>query len=441
MPHPSVGAARRIPLPAVRIRMYNVGFGDCFLLFIPTDDGGRTMLVDCGKHMSSTTGHPIREAVDDIIETVTKDGHSRLDIVVASHRHFDHISGFDRKQWDSVEVGEVWMPWTEEVGHPDADRIRREQNRLALALTRRFGNLDGAVSALARNSLSNRGAETRLRSGFGGRPLRRYLPENETGPQVFSSSLLPGVRIHVLGPSRDRDVIALLEPPAGMYFPAAQGNRNSAPVAGVSGSSKRSRARTAATAIKLEVSFPPVFAKNYRVDATTYAERYPRLAEATSREALDEQSMLDALAAASGLEDAINGTSLVFALEVGDACILLAGDAEWGTWSKILADPNSRQLLSRTRAYKVSHHGSYNGTPKPFVDDVLPADAVSLVSLGHMAKWPSIPRQSLLDALETQRRRVLRSDQAAPATADIQGRGTLWTELVIPTHYVDASPR
>jgi beta-lactamase superfamily II metal-dependent hydrolase len=409
--------------------MYNVGFGDCFLLFIPTDDGERTMLVDCGKHMSSTTGHPIGEAVDDVIATITKDGRARLDIVVASHRHFDHISGFDRKQWDSVEVGEVWMPWTEQVGNPDADRIRHEQKRLALELTRRFSKIDGAPGALAWNSLSNRGAETRLRSGFSGRALRRYLPHDETGPHEFSSPLLPGVRIHALGPSHDRDVIALLQPPAGMYFPAAQANRNSTAAAAVSGRSGRSRAGMT----KLEVSFPPVFADGYQVDAPTYAERYPRLAKATSREALDEQCKLDALAAAAGLEDAINGTSLVFALEVGDACILLAGDAEWGTWSKILPDPKSRQLLSRTRAYKVSHHGSYNGTPKPFVDDVLPADAVSLVSLGPMAKWPSIPRRSLLDALGTQRRRVLRSDRPAPATADVQSGGTLWTEVVIPT--------
>lgn len=430
MPRVSTGAGGRKPAHAVRIRMYNVGFGDCFLLFIPTDDGARTMLVDCGKHLSSTTGHSIREAVDDVIETVTNDGRPRLDVVVASHRHFDHISGFDHTVWDSVEVGEVWMPWTEQVGHPDADRIRREQKRLATELTRRFGKLDGALGALAWNSLSNRGAETRLRSGFGGNALRRYLPETETGPQKFSSPLLPGVRIHALGPSHDRDMIALLEPPAGKYFPAAQVNRNSAALAGVSGKSKRSRPGPATT--KLEVSFPPIFAKGYRFDAPAYAEHYPRLAKATSRKELDEQSKLDALAAASGLEDAINGTSLVFALEVGDGCILLAGDAEWGTWSKILADTESRQLLGRTRAYKVSHHGSYNGTPKPFVDDVLPADAVSLVSLGPMAKWPSIPRRSLLDALGAQRRRVLRSDRPAPATGDIQSGGTLWTEVVIP---------
>ena len=51
--------------------MYNVGFGDCFLLFVPTAQGARTMLLDCGKHLSSKTGHTISEAAEDIVKTVS----------------------------------------------------------------------------------------------------------------------------------------------------------------------------------------------------------------------------------------------------------------------------------------------------------------------------------------------------------------------------------
>src|SRR6476659_3463744 len=91
----------------LRIRMYNVGFGDCFLLFIPTEKGERTMLLDCGKHMSSETGHDIKEVAQDIVQTVASSGAPRLDVLVATHRHYDHISGFALKLWDEVEVGEV----------------------------------------------------------------------------------------------------------------------------------------------------------------------------------------------------------------------------------------------------------------------------------------------------------------------------------------------
>jgi beta-lactamase superfamily II metal-dependent hydrolase len=94
------------------------------------------MLLDCGKHMSSKTGHTISEAAKDIVQTVANEGRQRLDVVVATHRHYDHIGGFALKLWDEVEVAEVWMPWTDEVGNPAADRIRQNQNRLALALAR-----------------------------------------------------------------------------------------------------------------------------------------------------------------------------------------------------------------------------------------------------------------------------------------------------------------
>ena len=63
----SMPEAEAPSMNSLRIRMYNVGFGDCFLLFIPTEDGERTMLLDCGKHMSSKTGHTISEAAKDVV--------------------------------------------------------------------------------------------------------------------------------------------------------------------------------------------------------------------------------------------------------------------------------------------------------------------------------------------------------------------------------------
>ena len=167
------------------------------------------------------------------------------------------------------------------------------------------------------------------------------------------------------------------------------------------------------------------------MDAATFGGRYAALAEHADTAAIDERSKANMLAAAAGLEDAINGTSLVFALEFGDVCMLLAGDAEWGTWSKILDDPASRAVLARTRAYKVSHHGSYNGTPKSFVDELLPQDALSLVSLGPMDKWPSIPRMTLLEALEAPQRRLMRSDHMPLTGADVTCNGTLWVEISV----------
>ena len=61
--------------------------------------------------------------VDRIIEDVTdEDGVPRIDVVVATHRHKDHVSGFGNAKWNSVEVKEVWMPWTEDPTDEEEER-------------------------------------------------------------------------------------------------------------------------------------------------------------------------------------------------------------------------------------------------------------------------------------------------------------------------------
>ena len=46
---------------SVAVRMYNVGFGDCFLLTIPMADGVRRILIDCGTHLSGQGPRPIKQ--------------------------------------------------------------------------------------------------------------------------------------------------------------------------------------------------------------------------------------------------------------------------------------------------------------------------------------------------------------------------------------------
>jgi len=130
-------SATGVETPGVRVRMYDVGFGDCFLLFIPTRVGQRKVLIDCGSIAARKKSS--KEIVSQIITDVTdEDGKARIDIVVATHRHRDHISGFADRRWTDVEVKEVWMPWTEALDDPQALRIRQAQTRLAAALYATF---------------------------------------------------------------------------------------------------------------------------------------------------------------------------------------------------------------------------------------------------------------------------------------------------------------
>ena len=79
------------------LRMYAVGFGDCFLLTVPRfDDRPWRMLVDCGVHGMGRGEHALGAVIADLIATCSDGdgGGPVIDVVVASHRHQDHISGF-----------------------------------------------------------------------------------------------------------------------------------------------------------------------------------------------------------------------------------------------------------------------------------------------------------------------------------------------------------
>jgi glyoxylase-like metal-dependent hydrolase (beta-lactamase superfamily II) len=122
---------------AISIRMYNVGFGDSFLLRFPGTDRERKVLIDCGVHASGPGPHPMSEVVDQIIQDVSDGGKPAIDLVIATHRHRDHVLGFESAKWQDVEVGEVWMPWTgtrrirrpERYGRRNRRRRRRSRSR------------------------------------------------------------------------------------------------------------------------------------------------------------------------------------------------------------------------------------------------------------------------------------------------------------------------
>ena len=83
---------------SVKVKMYRHGFGDCFLLsFCRDKTSDFTMLIDCGiKFNTSSDDVPIEDIIEDIKTTLkqTDDGEPYLDVLVATHEHWDHISYF-----------------------------------------------------------------------------------------------------------------------------------------------------------------------------------------------------------------------------------------------------------------------------------------------------------------------------------------------------------
>ena len=143
----------------------------------------------------------------------------------------------------------------------------------------------------------------------------------------------------------------------------------------------------------------------------------------------------DALFAATKVDGMINSTSLVLVLEIGKARLLFPGDAEWGTWKRILDDEAARTLLKSCTFLKVGHHGSHNATAKTLVEKVLPSGIPALMPTqeGPGKYRSNIPLKDLLDALKLRGITCIRSDRGDEDLPDgFEGDDTrTWTDLEI----------
>src|ERR671923_2545383 len=116
----------------LRVRMYRQGLGDCFLLTYSADDEEEPthLLIDSGVLKGTRDAEAQMKKV---AENVRDETGRHLDILVATHEHWDHVSGFLQAQsvWDEIEVGEVWVAWTEDPQDELAAELRkRKQKRL-----------------------------------------------------------------------------------------------------------------------------------------------------------------------------------------------------------------------------------------------------------------------------------------------------------------------
>jgi hypothetical protein len=252
------------PLARASVRMYRQGLGDCFLITLPKRDGAAwRMLIDCGVILGTAdTGARLRE----VVRSLAGDTGGRVDILVVTHEHYDHVAAFagppklfcgdhENREEGQLQVGEVWFAWTENPSDPLGRKLSKTRaeavNRLAAmvaglrsgdrGMTTATGQLANAVSELigffgleqkdfdqARDQLRRQGMavagnsasaangqarhpgatarameNARALGGANGKRVR-YCDPTDT---PWTSADLPGVRIYVLGPPRDETLL------------------------------------------------------------------------------------------------------------------------------------------------------------------------------------------------------------------------------------------
>jgi competence protein ComEC len=117
------------------------------------------------------------------------------------------------------------------------------------------------------------------------------------------------------------------------------------------------------------------------------------------------------------LEDEdVNNTSLVVKLTYGSVSFMLTGDAEHDTEGQLLEE-HLKDLDADV--LKVGHHGSHTACGKKFLDAVSPS--VAIISCGQNNRYDH-PRQKVLEAIEGQGAKLLRTDQEGTITITTDGK-------------------
>lgn len=399
----------------IHLFTYQVGFGDCFLLRFAYRSGrDRHVLIDFG-----TTGLPEAVASAHLVRVATDIAarcNGRLDAVVATHRHADHISGFATAKNGkgpgdiirSLAPSLVLQPWTEQpdlaenavAPTPAGQAMRRQaaalndMNAFAQLLVGSLDTLGKGLSAAMAERIRFIG-EDNIRNLSAVRNLARMGKRNvyaHHGARSGLERILPGVKTHVLGPptlAQSASIARMRDRDPSEYW--------------------HLQLQQLAHEADLPPDQPSPFPRHDSVPGGKLPMSARWLAQRV-RQARGEQL----LQIVTALDKAMNNTSLILLFEVGGTRLLFPGDAQIENWAYALSRDETAALLRDVNLYKVGHHGSLNATPKSlwkaFANKGPKRKRGRLVTVlstmpgkhGHEASGTEVPRRTLVRALAEQ---------------------------------------
>jgi hypothetical protein len=383
------------------------------------------VLIDCGFKPGSNGPDYQLGTIGQVVDDIKAATGRRLDLVIVTHQHEDHVNGFwqpEAPYFADFEIGAAWFAWTEDPEDALADELRRRHGDQLLGLVAARDRLAAAGADAAagrvddllafelgveparflaeatartkdpRASVNRQGMKL-IKDKAGSRNTRYIVPHQE----IMRIPGVGDVGVFALGPPHRADLLADADPQGAGSSP---GHGVGARVSFLAAAAA-SGARAAQQPFAQRFSRPIGEAFDDPEHGAFLSARYGMAADAAQADLgaesaanaawrrIDHDWLHAAEALALDINRAINNTSLVLAFELPQSkkVLLFAGDAQrgnwrsWteGSWQDGARTITVRDLMARTVLYKVGHHGSHGATLLGTAQDEYP----NLSWMGH----------------------------------------------------------
>lgn len=328
---------------SIRVRMYNVRFGDAILVSIPDEDEKgealtRHILIDVGNVLGGRGGSD--DVFSDVLSDIAREvGERGVDLYVMTHEHLDHVQGliFGSRLDPPITfpIHNVWLTASSAPDYrerfPNSKRALDDADAVFAAIERHMAASSDpdprfAIFMANNNPRATGDCVAYLREKLVDDPSRVHYVDREFDSGGTHSFRV--AKLEILAPEPDTSIYY------GRFRPMAFGSASGLNIA----------ARAAVT--------PPA-----GVDTRAFYDLV------NSRESGVFRNVL-------AIDKAKNNTSVVFMLEWRGRRLLFAGDAEIRSWRTI-----PPEKLQPVDFLKVGHHGSHNGTPDPeILERILPLE-------------------------------------------------------------------
>lgn len=430
-----------MPITHAEVRMYRMGTGDCFILKFFEDETPKfNMMIDCGTWKGN------REKLEPYIHDIKNYVGNHLHVLVVTHEHLDHVSGFNTCKdlfSNNFTVDHVWMGWTENEHNPKVKQWQQDfgnkKKAIALAAEKLADSLSdyektvenersgkhmlgareafsvaiGQMNALHNNPLDE---EKQYVGGLAGMKFVKETLKKESinyyrpGDIIEQLPELEGIRFYVLGPPELWKEEVKLE--SGGKDESYERNPKS-------GKLNESEAFAAAILEHTGDGSSDIVPFDHEYVCPDNDPPSGYLSEEDNWRRIDTEWLQSAGMLALRVNSATNNLSLALAIEFEESgkVMLFPGDAEYGSWKSWHSIPwevpckgedkkkhFTEDLLNRTVFYKVAHHLSNNGTARRLGLEMMTSpDLAAMATLDYAVISPgwtgTMPNQAMLKSL------------------------------------------